>query len=70
MPAHTVLLSLMLIIVPLNPAQALSLGPEEFAAAEQMTCILAQESLGYLSEKEYAAMTEAVLGELRPSKAM
>ena len=44
-------------------AQALSLGPEEFAAADRLTCVLAQQSLGYLNDEEYAEMTELVLDE-------
>lgn len=40
---------------------ALELGAEDFAAARDMTCVLAQESLGYLSEDEFASMAEAVL---------
>ncbi len=43
--------------------QALSLGPDEFAAAERLTCVLAQQSLGYLNDEEYAEMTELVLDE-------
>ena len=42
---------------------ALELGPEDFIAARSMTCVLAQESLGYLSEEEYAEMAEAVLAD-------
>jgi hypothetical protein len=44
-----------------NTASALELGAEDFAAARDMTCVLAQESLGYLSEDEYAEMAESVL---------
>ncbi len=46
-----------------NTASALELGPEDFVAARQMTCVLAQESLGYLSEDEYAEMAESVLSD-------
>lgn len=42
-------------------ASALELGPEDFVAARDMTCVLAQESLGYLSEDEFADMAEGVL---------
>lgn len=42
-------------------ASALSLGAEDFVAARAMTCVLAQESLGYLSEDEFASMAESVL---------
>ncbi len=42
-------------------AQALALGPDEFAAARQLTCVLAQDSLGYLSEDDFVAMTDELL---------
>ena len=48
-------------ILAMNNASALELGAEDFAAARNMTCVLAQESLGYLSEDEYAEMAESVL---------
>ncbi len=41
---------------------ALAMGSADFAAARQLTCVLAQESLGYLDADEYAEQTEAVLG--------
>ena len=41
--------------------QALALGPDEFVAARQLTCVLAEESLGYLSDEDYAARTRSVL---------
>ena len=42
---------------------ALELGAEDFVAAREMTCVLAQESLGYLSDDEYADMAEAILAD-------
>jgi len=39
------------------------LGPDEFASAERLTCVLAQQSLGYLSENEYADKTGQLLEE-------
>ena len=39
---------------------ALELAAEDFAAAREMTCVLAQESLGYLSDEEFSAMAESV----------
>ncbi|MDJ0878196.1 MAG: hypothetical protein QNI86_06265 [Halieaceae bacterium] len=42
---------------------ALELGAEDFVAAREMTCVLAQESLGYLSDDEYAEMAEAILSD-------
>jgi hypothetical protein len=44
-------------------ARALALGPDEFAVARQMTCVLAEVSLGYLSDEQYAARTEVLLEE-------
>jgi hypothetical protein len=42
-------------------SQALALGPDEFAASRQLTCVLAQDSLGYLSESQYDEMVGDVL---------
>ena len=42
-------------------AKALALGPDEFAAARQLTCVLAQDSLGYLNEDQYNTMVGDVL---------
>ncbi len=42
-------------------ALGLSLAPEEFAASRQLACVLAEQSLGYLSETEYGARTHTVL---------
>ena len=46
-----------------SQASALSLAPEEFHASRQMACVLAQQSLGYLSEEEYGLRTHEVLDE-------
>ncbi|WP_418259884.1 hypothetical protein [Haliea sp. E17] len=43
------------------PAAALSLAPEEFNASRQLACVLAEQSLGYLTEVEYGARTHDVL---------
>lgn len=43
------------------PGAALSLAPEEFSASRQLACVLAEQSLGYLSEDEYGARTHDVL---------
>ena len=40
---------------------ALELAPEEFHASRQMACVLAEQSLGYLSEEEYGARTHTLL---------
>ena len=42
-------------------ALALSMAPEEFNASRQLACVLAEQSLGYLSEDEYGARTHTVL---------
>jgi hypothetical protein len=42
-------------------ASALALGPEDFLAARSMTCVLAQESLGYLSEDEFSEAAESIM---------
>ena len=42
-------------------AAALAMGPDEFAASKAMACVLAQESLNYLSQDEYRELTETVL---------
>jgi hypothetical protein len=40
---------------------ALSLAPEEFNASRKMACVLAQQSLGQLSEDEYGEKANTVL---------
>jgi hypothetical protein len=42
-------------------AGALSLGPDEFAAARDVTCILAQDALGYLTEEEFTTLVDEAL---------
>jgi len=42
-------------------APALSLAPEEFKASRELACVLAQQSLGHLSEDEYGAKAHTVL---------
>ncbi|GAB5451684.1 MAG: hypothetical protein Hals2KO_20120 [Halioglobus sp.] len=44
-----------------TPAAALSMAPEEFAAARQLACVLAEQSLGQLNEDEYGARTHTLL---------
>lgn len=51
----------LLLVFGSTQAVALAMGPDEFAAARMLTCVLAQETLGYLSEQQYAEETEAVL---------
>jgi len=40
---------------------ALSLAPEQFAASRKLACVLAQQSLGQLSEEEYGNRAHTVL---------
>jgi len=40
---------------------ALSLAPEEFAASRKLACVLAQQSLGQLSEEEYGNRAHTLL---------
>ncbi len=51
-----------------SQARALALGPEDFAAAKQLTCVLAQESLGYLSDEDFASLTNEVLEDYDASQ--
>jgi hypothetical protein len=44
-------------------SHALDIGPAEFRAAKQTACVMAQESLGYLSGDEYELLLEDVLEE-------
>lgn len=52
-----------LVTLALHSTQALSLslGPEEFDASRKMACVLAQQSLGRLTEDEYGEMTHSLL---------
>jgi hypothetical protein len=40
---------------------ALSFAPEEFQASRKLACVLAQQSLGQLSEEEYGEQAHTVL---------
>ena len=40
---------------------ALSFAPEEFQASRKLACVLAQQSLGQLSEEEYGERAHTVL---------
>lgn len=44
-----------------SQSTALSLAPEEFTASRQLACVLAQQSLGQLSESEYGAKANTLL---------
>lgn len=41
--------------------QALALGPKECAAAKNVTCVMAQDSLGYLSEDDFNDLIDEAL---------
>ena len=51
----------LLLVLTSYTANALELGPEDFLAARNMTCVLAQESLGYLSEDEFSGLAETIM---------
>jgi hypothetical protein len=53
----------LLLVVAAGRASALSLGPDEFASARQLTCVLAQDSLGYLSDEEYEQEVGRILDD-------
>lgn len=44
-------------------AQALALGPKEFAAAKTVACVMAQDSLGYLSENDFNDLVDQALAD-------
>lgn len=59
MNAKVLLFGLNLLVC--GPVMALSMAPEEFLASRQLACVLAEQSLGYLSEEEYGERTHTVL---------
>ena len=50
-----------MLLIATTQVQALALGPDEFVAAKRLSCVLAQDSLGYLNEDDFAALTDDVL---------
>ena len=56
----TLLLALCASLASLDTA-ALAMGEKDFAAARQLTCVLAQESLGQLSTTAFADQIDSVL---------
>jgi hypothetical protein len=58
---------LRLCMIPLlayaTQGSALSLAPEEFAASRKLACVLAQQSLGQLSEEEYGNRAHTLLDD-------
>ena len=55
------ILPALILAVSSHGALALSSSAEEFHAARAMACVLAAQSLGYLSEEEYGERTHTVL---------
>ena len=51
----------LLLLATGSAAQALTLAPEEFHASRQLACVLAQQSLGQLTDTEYGTLTHEVL---------
>ena len=60
---HSKVLAPLLFSILASQASALSLAPEEFQASRQLACVLAEQSLGYLSDDEYGSRTHEVLGD-------
>jgi hypothetical protein len=54
-----------LCVIPLlayaTQGAALSMAPEQFAASRKLACVLAQQSLGQLSEEEYGNRAHTLL---------
>ena len=54
---------LLLSLLLASGAQALALGPREFAAAKAVACVMAQDSLGYLSENDFNDLVDQALAD-------
>ncbi len=54
-------ISLILMLAYTTQAAALSFSPEEFQASRKLACVLAQQSLGQLTEEEYGERAHTVL---------
>lgn len=61
MRTHSIIGSLLLSLMLASGAQALALGPKEFAAAKNVACVMAQDSLGYLSEDDFNDLIDQAL---------
>jgi hypothetical protein len=57
----TVRCALIALCVSSTQGFALSFAPEEFQASRKLACVLAQQSLGQLSEEEYGERAHTVL---------
>lgn len=53
--------ALLLAVLPVPRVLALVLGAEELAAARAVTCVLAQDALGYLSEDQFDTLLDGAL---------
>jgi hypothetical protein len=51
------------LVLASSQAVALSMAPEEFHASTKLACVLAEQSLGFLSEEEYGLRTHTVLDD-------
>ncbi len=48
-----------LLLVASMPLQALTLSPDHLAAAESLSCVLAEDALGYLDEDQFNSRFDA-----------
>jgi len=60
---------LIAIATSVGTARALSLGPDDFSLASKLSCVLAEDSLGYLSPSEFESQVQEVLEEMTQEKA-
>ena len=63
MRAPMTLVALLLAFSASSLTHALALGPKEFAAAEEVACVMAQDALGYLAEEDYNGLLDQVLSD-------
>jgi len=63
MRIHSVIGGLLLSLLMPSTAQALALGPKEFAAAKNVACVMAQDSLGYLSADDFNDLVDQALSD-------
>ena len=64
-PRHSMKILIRLSVIPLLAgamhSMALSLSPEEFDASRKLACVLAQQSLGQLTEQQYGEKANTLL---------
>ncbi|MFN2287998.1 MAG: hypothetical protein ABR578_06650 [Chromatocurvus sp.] len=63
MRASMTLVVLLLALSSSSLTHALALGPKEFAAAEEVACVMAQDALGYLSDTAFNELVDAALSD-------